>query len=213
MKRLLFRSLAIIVVALGASVGFATWHTSSATGSDNHEQDIEAIVHRGVTSCGVERWWVKTGIDTGAKSIDTKHVVSTTIFHLRSLPAPSYLPQRNRIKPTESTVFTVSGILLRYKQESDSDVHLVLSDTGGRTMIAEIPAPQCVGSASPFLPQITYTRRTFTSHYHPTTSWQRVNDNITVTGVGFFDFQHGQSGVAPNAIELHPVLAVKYSVP
>jgi hypothetical protein len=28
----------------------------------------------------------------------------------------------------------------------------------------------------------------------------------TVTGVGFFDFWHGQRGVAPNAIELHPVL-------
>jgi len=27
-----------------------------------------------------------------------------------------------------------------------------------------------------------------------------------VTGVGFFDFWHGQRGVAPNAIELHPVL-------
>ncbi len=28
----------------------------------------------------------------------------------------------------------------------------------------------------------------------------------TVTGVGFFDIPHGQTGVAPNAIELHPVL-------
>jgi len=24
--------------------------------------------------------------------------------------------------------------------------------------------------------------------------------------VAFFDYQHGQTGVAPNAIELHPVL-------
>ena len=27
-----------------------------------------------------------------------------------------------------------------------------------------------------------------------------------VTGVAFFDFDHGQTGVAPNAIELHPIL-------
>lgn len=27
------------------------------------------------------------------------------------------------------------------------------------------------------------------------------------SGVGFFDFLHGQTGVAPNGIELHPVLA------
>jgi hypothetical protein len=29
-----------------------------------------------------------------------------------------------------------------------------------------------------------------------------------VTGVVFFDFDHGQTGVAPNAIELHPILAL-----
>jgi hypothetical protein len=27
-----------------------------------------------------------------------------------------------------------------------------------------------------------------------------------VTGVLFFDYPHGQTGVAPNAIEVHPVL-------
>ena len=32
-----------------------------------------------------------------------------------------------------------------------------------------------------------------------------------VTGVGFFDFIHGQTGVAPNGIELHPVLAFSHS--
>jgi hypothetical protein len=30
-----------------------------------------------------------------------------------------------------------------------------------------------------------------------------------VTGVAFFDFNHGQTGVAPNAIELHPILAFR----
>jgi hypothetical protein len=31
----------------------------------------------------------------------------------------------------------------------------------------------------------------------------------TVIGVAFFDFKHGQTGVAPNAIELHPLLAFR----
>jgi hypothetical protein len=35
----------------------------------------------------------------------------------------------------------------------------------------------------------------------------RLCQRANVTGVAFFDFQHGQTGVAPNAIELHPVLA------
>jgi hypothetical protein len=32
-----------------------------------------------------------------------------------------------------------------------------------------------------------------------------------VTGVGFFDFLHGQTGVAPNGIELHPVLDIVFN--
>jgi hypothetical protein len=33
-----------------------------------------------------------------------------------------------------------------------------------------------------------------------------LSGTATETGVGFFDIPHGQTGVAPNAIELHPVL-------
>ena len=31
---------------------------------------------------------------------------------------------------------------------------------------------------------------------------------VRITGVGFFDHSHGQTGGAPNSIELHPVLSV-----
>jgi len=90
--------------------------------------------------------------------------------------------------------------------------HLVLSDAGGRTMIAEIPAPACVGASSPFLPTIRAVRAAFTAAFHPTTaSFQRVAVKVHVTGVGFFDFKHGQSGVAPNAIELHPLLSIQWA--
>jgi hypothetical protein len=34
----------------------------------------------------------------------------------------------------------------------------------------------------------------------------RLCAGAAVTGVAFFDFKHGQTGVAPNAIELHPIL-------
>jgi hypothetical protein len=33
---------------------------------------------------------------------------------------------------------------------------------------------------------------------------------VTVTGVAFFDIQHDQEGRAPNAIELHPILAIAF---
>jgi len=62
---------------------------------------------------------------------------------------------------------------------------------------AEIPSPRCIGS-SPFLPSIRYVRSEFTTAYHPTKLWRRPNALVQVTGVGFFDCIHGQSGVAPN---------------
>ena len=37
-------------------------------------------------------------------------------------------------------------------------------------------------------------------------SFHQLQGTATVTGVGFFDILHGQTGVAPNGIELHPVL-------
>ena len=33
---------------------------------------------------------------------------------------------------------------------------------------------------------------------------------VTVTGIAFFDPLHGQEGVAPNGIELHPVLMIDF---
>jgi hypothetical protein len=44
----------------------------------------------------------------------------------------------------------------------------------------------------------------------PSSDFADLKGTATVTGVGFFDVKHGtpQTGVAPNNIELHPVLKV-----
>jgi len=201
-RLVIWTTLLTTILALGAPANLVTASPASL------DQENEPIVHRGSAACGVERWFVKTGMDSDARKVNTKAVVQTTIFHLRSLTAPSVLPSRNRVRPVETTVFSVSAKLLRVKMEADSDYHLVLSDSGGRTMIAEIPSPNCIGS-SPFLPSIRYVRSKFTAAYHPTESWRWPNVTVRVTGVGFFDVIHGQSGVAPNGIELHSVLAIK----
>ena len=120
-----------------------------------------------VRACGVERWAVKIGIDPDARLVNQRVVVPTTIVHLRSLPAPHFLPLHARLRPVETTVWALDAILLRYRVEEDSDVHLVVADTGGRTMITEIPAPQCVSASSPFLPAIKTVRRAFTARFHP----------------------------------------------
>jgi hypothetical protein len=116
-------------------------------------------------ACGVQRWSVKTGTDSDARSVNLSRVIPTTIEYLDSLRPPASLPNRSRIRPVETTVFQVSASLIRFKQEPDSDYHLVLRDDVGRTMIAEIPAPYCVGGTSPFRGHIAAARAGFASLY------------------------------------------------
>jgi hypothetical protein len=126
------------------------------------------------------------------------------------LTAPGSLPANNRVAPTEDTVYQVHATLTQYKLEADSDYHLVLSDGSGHTMIAEIPDPACVGSTSVLTSSIQKARGQFDAKYTATTSFKTANVAVTVTGVGFFDFLHGQTGVAPNGIELHAVLDLQF---
>ena len=172
---------------------------------DQYTGDQEAVIG----SCGVERWSVKTGTDADAGLINLSPT-QTTIASLISLPAPTNLPPNNRIQPTETTVFQLQATLTEYKLEADSDYHLILNDGSGDTMISEIPSPACVGSSSRLLPGIQNARSEFDARYTPTSSFQIANVPVTVTGVGFFDFQHGQTGVAPNGIELHAVLDIQF---
>ena len=37
-----------------------------------------------------------------------------------------------------------------------------------------------------------------------------VNASASIIGVGFFDSSHGQTGVAPTAIELHPIFSIVF---
>ena len=192
----------MITTRRGFSVGLAALLTATGLAA------FPTGTAQAATACGVERWPVKTGTDADTSKVDRSGAVASTVAAMGALPKPTTLPDANRIVPTETTVYSLSATLTQYKIEDDGDVHLVLSDTTGHTMIAEIPDPTCVGSTSPFLSAITTTRTAFDATYAPTTSWQTVNQQIRLTGVGFFDFLHGQTGVAPNGIELHPVLSL-----
>jgi hypothetical protein len=161
--------------------------------------------------CGVERWSIKTGTDSGALSINLGSSSSTTIAHLRSFAAPNPIPSNSRISPTETTQWVINATLIKYKLEGDSDYHLVIVDGSGRTMIVEIPSPTCVGSGSPFLIGIQNARSEFNARFTATTSFKTTNTPVQIRGVGMFDFLHGQTGVAPNGIELHPVLNIVFN--
>jgi hypothetical protein len=165
----------------------------------------------GFAQCGVERWSVKTGTDADVALVNLGSQTTTTISALRALAQPSTLPANNRIQPTETTVFVVDATLTQYKLETDSDYHLVIQDASGNTMIAEIPSPSCVGSGSPFAGQISTARSAFDAKFNVTSSFQTTSTPVRITGVGFFDFLHGQTGVAPNGIEIHTVLNIVFN--
>jgi hypothetical protein len=96
------------------------------------------------------------------------------------------------------------------KLEDDVDIHLVIADPRfpARTMIVEFPLAICVFRAAPVRKrQMARARAAIVRACGaPSESFQRLSGTATVTGVGFFDTVHGQTGVAPNGIELHPVL-------
>jgi hypothetical protein len=79
-------------------------------------------------------------------------------------------------------------------------------------VLAEIVTPGCSNSAQK---QLDPARPEFVHLFgHLSKPWSGSSppvgaDLVEVTGVGFFDFEHGQNGVAPNAIELHPVLGIR----
>jgi hypothetical protein len=162
-------------------------------------------------SCGVERWTVKTLSDSSAGTVDLSDTVSTTIEELVALPRPPSLPRRSRANAVERTLYRVEARLLYLFSERDHDYHLVLASPRDTTitMIAEVPEPSCAGACvSGFAPVYVRVRQTLFDYLNSPQSPKRPL--VRITGVGFFDFRHGQRGVAPNAIELHPVLDVVF---
>ena len=108
------------------------------------------------TSCGVWRWPVKTGSDADRFKVD-KAAIVTSIRHLRSLKAPSSFAgfQRRRFRGAERHTWQLDRVrLTAYKIEDDSDIHLVIRNAAGKTMIAEIPSPGCVSRKSLWRSQI-----------------------------------------------------------
>src|SRR2546429_6290136 len=161
--------------------------------------------------CGVERWSVKTGTDQDVSLLNLGSKTSTTISSLVLLPAPNPIPDDRRVQPTETTVWVLNATLKKYVRAYDSDYHMVLADDAGHTMIAEIPDPGCVGPGSPLRAGIAHARAQFDGVFTATASFQSADMPVQITGVGFFDYLEGQEGVAPNGVELHPIIDIIFN--
>jgi hypothetical protein len=127
----------------------------------------------------------------------------TSVGHLRGLAPPEHLGPR--IRGVETTTYRVRATLVAMKLQEDGDVHLVIADRRDRTktMIVEFPAAYCTLDATPAARvKMTSARRALqracgsadASQFTP------LRGTAAIDGVGFFDFKHGQRGVAPNVI-------------
>lgn len=178
------------------------------------EADASAFAQPPTTGphCGTERWPVKTLSDSAAGTIALSPQL-TSVSSLRALPAPRLGPATPRLTGTERTSFRVLAQLVRMALENDQDIHLVIADPAAtsRTMIVEFPNADCQGVVeSTQRAQIAAARTAFLAACGDAapSGFRSLSGTATITGVGFFDVLHGQSGVAPNGIELHPVLRV-----
>jgi hypothetical protein len=160
--------------------------------------------------CGTERWLVKTLSDPDRERVRLQPV-DATVEELVALQRPSLLSAFARADPVEVTVYRLEARLLALLGEADGDYHLILASVRDPTitMIAEVPDPRCAGAcASGHAEAYARVRQKLMDRLNSPQS--EVRPLIQVTGVGFFDFLHGQRGVAPNGIELHPVLDVEF---
>jgi len=180
---------------------------------------MTAVLVALVLSCGTERWPVKVMQDEDGQKVfqvwSEKRVRQTSISQLIAMKAPIYDEANPRADPVELTVWGVDALVLAAKQENDEDYHVVIADPANptRTMIAEIPSPDCLSSTyGPARDAILQARQAFQKLFgrmQPRLRKLKTPLRVMIEGPGFFDKKHGQDGLAPNGVEIHPVLAIR----
>lgn len=163
--------------------------------------------------CGTERWAVKTSADLDMAKVDMRPV-EATVASLNTILAPSRAEldaKPDSRFPSELKVYRVQGYLEGFKLEGDSDFHIVTADLDNpkATMVSEMPSESCVPAnlrnESAFLRASWQTRFGKATMKYKDFSKHKIK--IEIVGIGFFDFIHGQTGVARNGFELHRVLS------
>lgn len=199
---------------LGYFVGRGTGNSIAAAGTRAPAARLQAPppVRNGADygftgSCGVERHEVKDLLDGFVPGAAR----DSSVAQLRTLPVPQ--DAETGRTPPERVVYRIQALAQADKIEADSDVHLAIADPAdpGATMIAEFPAASCLAQSTE-APELESARTDLVAALGAPSTGSRYHELspspcVTLTGVAFFDRIHGQRGVAPNGIELHPVLA------
>jgi hypothetical protein len=157
--------------------------------------------------CGRESWVLKTLSDPQRKLVNL-HPRNTTVRAINRRRMPSPTPAR-RTTRFQRHVWRVLAQVVEYKLEQDDDIHIVLFEHGAY-MIAEMPSAACLPPTARDRRAITSARRLFESRCGLAIEmWRPLGAVAYISGVGFWDFPHGQSGHARNYAELHPVTSIR----
>jgi hypothetical protein len=185
------------------SYGIVTGNRHTSAARSQLDKDIDQEDERPGVSTGTESIWdVKVGTDAQARLVRLPPVPTTIAW----LVSQTHTSPNHRIAPVELTTYTVTATLTDIHQEHDLDQKLELDDGAGHHMLTELPDVS-LSTTSVFAAQIKHA-------HEELAAWQGdVPATVQVTGVGFFDEPTGQSEQAPNEIELHPILDLRFLTP
>lgn len=165
--------------------------------------------------CALSRSHVKSLRDRDASRIQLEAVIHTTVADLNALRSQCGPATDHRVRDEEFSVYEVVGQIARVKRERDHDIHIVLADPedSRERMVVESDDPDFRGNAvSPYREKLAAARQMFDDLVKQSGAGQ-LNDVrgtlVRVTGVGFFDMNHLQTGRSRSCIELHPILAIE----
>jgi hypothetical protein len=160
-------------------------------------------------ACGVERWDVKNLLDADLANVNF-NARPSSIAEIRTLQQFLLRDSATRMSFERQTL-SVSCTIVAFKQEDDSDLHLIIQDAMNDSMIAEIPSVSCEEVARSSHAAEFVSARAWAALHLGAAKKSFVSTNVpaTVTGVLFQDFPHGQKGHAVNYMELHPVLKIE----
>ena len=196
-----------LVTALSAGDAEVRASFDAQTGS----QGISVLTPSGGLSCGVERWPVKTLSDSAASQVDLGSVQSVSIKDLNLMAAHCSGIPESRTFGAEFQVFETTGRVIVSQFEDDRDYHIALADPADAayTAIVEAPDPACNGAAQSSLrPLLVEARSQLDAIIAGRSLSALMGQTLRVRGVGFYDFNHGQTGRSQSCMELHPLIAV-----
>lgn len=110
----------------------------------------------------------------------------------------------------ERTIYELEAVIVDWKLQMSGSYRFVLQGKTGQTMNANCVDPHRVDPGSRWAKQIAAVRKEVEARLKPGPQSARVSQPVLISGIGFFNQLHGQLGVAPNGIELTPVLGIEW---